>query len=79
MTQSLASLKAGQRARINGFVQEDAFSQRLMQLGILAGETVEVLRRAPAGDPMEIKILGYSLSLRKAEADLVLIDPVIQE
>ena len=43
---------------------------------VIEGETVDVVRRAPAGDPIEIRILGYSLSLRSAEAETVLVDPV---
>lgn len=73
---SLASLKAGQTGRVSGFTREDIVTQRLMQLGVLEGATVDVVRRAPAGDPIEIRILGYMLSLRTAEAETILIDPL---
>ena len=76
MTQSLASLKAGQTGTVSGFTQDDLITQRLMQLGVIEGETIDVVCRAPAGDPIEIKILGYSLSLRSAEAERVLVDAV---
>jgi ferrous iron transport protein A len=75
MTRSLASLKAGQTGTVSGFTQDDAMTQRLMQLGVLEGETIDVVCRAPAGDPIEIRVLGYSLSLRTAEAETVLIAP----
>ncbi len=75
MTQSLASLEAGQSGIVSGFTQDDGATQRLMQLGVIEGETVNVVRRAPAGDPIEIRILGYSLSLRNAEAATVLVEP----
>ncbi len=73
---SLASLKAGQTGTVSGFTREDIVTQRLMQLGVLEGATVDVVRRAPAGDPIEIRILGYMLSLRTAEAETILIDPL---
>lgn len=76
MKRSLASLKAGQTGTVSGFTREDIVTQRLMQLGVLEGATVDVVRRAPAGDPIEIRILGYMLSLRTAEAETILIDPL---
>ena len=75
MTQSLASLLAGQSGTVCGFTQDDGTTQRLMQLGVIEGETIDVVRRAPAGDPIEIRILGYSLSLRGTEAEIVLVVP----
>ncbi len=74
MSATLADLRAGESGTITGFVSESPATQRLMQLGVLEGERVEVTRRAPAGDPIEIRILGYSLSLRGAEASLVFVD-----
>jgi ferrous iron transport protein A len=76
MTQSLASLAAGQTGTICGFTQDDGTTQRLMQLGVIEGETVDVVRRAPAGDPIEIRILGYALSLRATEAETILVTRV---
>ena len=74
MSTTLAELRAGESGTITGYVSESPTTQRLMQLGVLEGEHVEVIRRAPAGDPIEIRILGYSLSLRGTEASLVCID-----
>lgn len=48
---------------------------RLREMGLLPGTTVTLVRVAPLGDPIEIKIRGYHLSLRKAEADHVLVEP----
>lgn len=45
--------------------------QRLLEMGVMEGEEIEVVRQAPLGDPIEILIQGYHLSLRKAEARLV--------
>lgn len=68
---TLADLKPGDKARVTGFLAMSPVVQRIMQLGLLPGGEVEVVRRAPAGDPIEIRILGYSLSLRREEARLV--------
>jgi ferrous iron transport protein A len=75
MTHSLASLKAGQAGTVSGFTTDGVITQRLMQLGVLEGTTVDVIRRAPAGDPIEIRVLGYALSLRITEAETILLDP----
>ena len=71
---SLASLKVGQAGIISGYTREDATTQRLMQLGLIQGATIGVVRRAPAGDPMEVRVLGYSLSLRHSEAETILVE-----
>ena len=46
---------------------------RLLEMGLLVGTPVELIRFAPMGDPVEIKIRGYNLSLRKHEAELVMV------
>ncbi len=46
---------------------------RLLELGLLKGTTIELIRYAPLGDPIEIKIRGYRLSIRKVEAESVII------
>jgi ferrous iron transport protein A len=74
MSVVLSDLRAGESGTITGFVSENPTTARLMQLGVLEGEHVDVIRRAPVGDPIEIRILGYSLSLRGAEASLVYVD-----
>lgn len=71
---TLADLAAGQRGRIVRVDDRSIVAQRLLQLGILEGVEIEVVRRAPAGDPIEIRVLGYCLSLRRAEAALVTIE-----
>jgi ferrous iron transport protein A len=73
MTKPLAELRPGQSGVVAGFVTEDELALRLMQLGIVEGTPIEVLRFAPAGDPIEIRVLGYALSLRGEEAANVLV------
>ena len=74
MSVTLAALDTGQTATVIGFARDDAESQRLAHLGIVEGEAIQVIRRAPAGDPMEIRVMGYSLSLRAKEAAHVLVE-----
>jgi ferrous iron transport protein A len=48
---------------------------RLLEMGLLVGTAVELVRFAPLGDPVEIKVRGYHLTLRKHEADLIFVKP----
>ncbi len=65
---TLEELKPGQQAVITRIDNEGPLAQRLMSLGLLEGTRVALIRRALGGDPIEIDVMGYSLSLRKAEA-----------
>ena len=65
---SLNQLKTGQKARVDAVKGEDAIVQRLLEMGLLEGEEIEVLGFAPLGDPMEIRLGDYRLSLRRSEA-----------
>lgn len=64
---NLAQLEIGQSAYIDGFADADT-SLRLLEMGCLPGERVEVCHIAPLGDPIAIHVSGYKLSLRKKEA-----------
>ena len=64
----LDQLRVGQRASIKAVAGPDALVQRLLEMGLLEGEPVEVLGVAPLGDPIEIRLRDYRLSLRRAEA-----------
>lgn len=48
--------------------------QRLMDLGITRGATIEVVRAAPLGDPIEVRLRGFMLTLRRAEAEYITVD-----
>lgn len=71
---SLSQLSVGQKARICDFVVESDDYERIEEMGVTPGEQVEVIRYAPLGDPIEIKIRGYCLSLRKEEAELIQVE-----
>ena len=66
---SLSDLNVGDTAVVAGYTREDAHTTRLMQLGLIPGTRFELRRRAPLGDPVEIRFRGFSLALRPAEAD----------
>jgi ferrous iron transport protein A len=65
---SLDQLSIGQRASIAAIQGEDSLVQRLLEMGLYEGEELEVLGFAPFGDPMEIRLGDYRLSLRRSEA-----------
>ncbi len=65
---TLDQLQENQTARIDGFIGDDVVLQRLMEMGLLEDEVIEVIGFAPLGDPMEIRLRDYRLSLRRGEA-----------
>jgi ferrous iron transport protein A len=65
---ALHQLRPGQRATVLSIEGEPGLVQRLYELGLCEGETIEVLALAPLGDPIEIRLGNSRLSLRKAEA-----------
>ena len=73
--QPLTSLAAGSAATVVAINLPPADQPRLMEMGLLVGTAVELVRFAPLGDPVEIKVRGYHLSLRKHEADRILVAP----
>lgn len=66
---NLAKLKPGQKGKITSIGALGPLKRRLMDMGVLTGEEVQVLKMAPMGDPIEVKIKSYNLSLRKKEAE----------
>ncbi|RZK49446.1 MAG: ferrous iron transport protein A [Pedobacter sp.] len=68
----LSDLKPGQQGTIVSFTDVE-MSVKLMEMGCLPGEVVEIERYAPLGDPIAIRVSGYQLCLRKSEAAVILI------
>ena len=68
---SLDQLQVGQRAVIESVRGEGTVVQRLYEMGLLEGESVELIGFAPLGDPLEIRLQDYRLSLRRREAGQV--------
>ncbi len=71
MPTTLDKVPIGQRARVLSVRGGGAVVQRLMEMGVLEGDVIEVLAVAPLGDPMELRVGDYRLSIRRAEAALV--------
>ena len=71
---SLDELGRGQTGRILRVGGPPAARRRLLELGVLRGETILLQRAAPLGDPLEFVIKGYHLSLRKREAATILVE-----
>jgi Fe2+ transport system protein FeoA len=68
MTEPVSNFAVGQRGRVTGFDLPPEPKQRLLEMGMTVGCEFEVVRFAPLGDPLELKVRGYHLSLRKVEA-----------
>ena len=75
-TQPLTSLEVGHRAVVTAIHVPPEHRGRLLEMGLLVGTNVELIRFAPLGDPVEIKVRGYHLSLRKHEAEKILVRPL---
>jgi ferrous iron transport protein A len=73
---SLDQLQRGQCGKITAIAGEDAIVQRLLEMGLLEGEEIEVLGFAPLGDPMEIRLGDYRLSLRRTEAARITVEGI---
>lgn len=68
----LKEMKVGGRGRILGIHQgEKVYRQRLLSMGLIPGTEFTVSRIAPLGDPVEIMVRGFALSLRKGEANII--------
>jgi Fe2+ transport system protein FeoA len=67
---NLSAVQIGQKVRIKG-IQSSFLRPKLMEMGMLEGDLIQVLFKAPFGDPIAISVKGYTLSLRKDEAALV--------
>jgi ferrous iron transport protein A len=71
--QPLTSLEVGQRAVVTEIKVPAEHRGRILEMGLLVGTPIELVRFAPLGDPVEIKVRGYNLSLRKHEAEQILV------
>jgi ferrous iron transport protein A len=71
----LSELAVGASAVVRDFPKTGGAFVRLREMGLNAGTRVTLIRTAPMGDPIEIKVRGYHLTLRKTEADHVLVEP----
>ena len=73
---TLKNLKIGESAVITKVGGEGALRQHFLDMGVIPGAEVTVVKFAPMGDPMELQIHGYELTLRLADADQIDIQPI---
>ncbi len=71
---TLNDIKVGKTARVVKLHGEGAVRRRIMDMGITKGVEIFVRKVAPLGDPMELAVRGYELSLRKADAQIIEIE-----
>lgn len=71
---TLSDLKPGERARVQSCLGEGATFQRLCEMGFVEGASLRLVRYAPFGDPLEVELHDYHLSLRKAEASMIQVE-----
>lgn len=70
---SLANLPIGAQARVVAVNGSSTMARRLMEMGVVPGAPVRVIKTAPLGDPIEIRVRGYHLALRLTEAQTILV------
>ena len=74
-TLKLSQLPIGARATVHSFPGQGQAFLRLREMGVLPGVAITLVRTAPLGDPLEIRVRGYNLPLRKSEAEHVMVEP----
>ena len=75
----LSELHPGDEGLVAQVLAEDRIRQRLLEMGFIRGAHLKVEKLAPLGDPMELVIKGYHLSLRREESDCILVSEVLRE
>lgn len=68
---TLGSLRPGDKARVLSIGTQGALRRRILDMGITPSVVVQLIKVAPLGDPLELTVRGYQLSLRKQEASLI--------
>ena len=71
---TLKELKVGESANVIRLYGEGAAKRRIMDMGITKGVGIQVRKVAPLGDPIEVTVRGYELSIRKADAEMIEIE-----
>ena len=71
---TLRDAKIGETVKVKKLTGEGAVKRRIMDMGITKGIEIYVRKVAPLGDPVEVTVRGYELSLRKADAEMILIE-----
>ena len=72
--QTLRDIPCGATVKVTRLTGEGGVKRRIMDMGITKGTSVFVRKMAPLGDPVEVTVRGYELSLRKADAEMILVE-----
>ncbi len=73
----LRDLNVGDSAVVTGFEKSDAqYRGKLLAMGVTKGSVLKLVKVAPLGDPVKVEVRGYGLSLRKAEADALVVEEI---
>lgn len=70
----LSEVKPGETVKVTKLNGEGAVKRRIMDMGLTKGVEVKMIKLAPLGDPVEVNVRGYELSIRKADADFVIVE-----
>lgn len=73
---TLKDAKVGETVRVVKLHSQGAIKRRIMDMGITKGVQIYIRKFAPLGDPMELQVRGYSLSLRKADAEMIEVEQI---
>jgi len=77
MSITFHEMDIGKKAVITGYREGPKdYRAKLLSMGLTRGTIIELLKRAPLGDPLEIKVRGFNLSLRKNEAEILVLESV---
>jgi len=77
---TISSMIIGEKARIKGFMDTGgSYREKLLSMGLVKETEFTLTKKAPLGDPIEIEIMGYKLSLRKKEAEIIEIEKINME
>ena len=71
---TLREVAVGQTVKVTKLVGEGPVKRRIMDMGITKGVEIYVRKVAPLGDPVEVTVCGYELSLRKADAEMIVVE-----
>lgn len=73
-TLNLSEIPVGLKARVTAVNGGGAITRRLMEMGVVPGVSVRLVKAAPFGDPIEVRLLGYSLAIRRNEAETIQVE-----
>ncbi len=72
--QTLRDIPCGTTVKVTRLTGEGSVKRRIMDMGITKGTSISVRKMAPLGDPVEVTVRGYELSLRKADAEMIIVE-----